>query len=313
MNKRVYGIIGIRAKHANWNADFSGFPKSTGDGDFFGSDKALKYPMKKMWENNGEKVLYTKSMILAGEDYRPRTLKERYEQIHETELRSKKGKDAGTPKKEVLENLFNSVDVKQFGATFAEEGNNFGITGAVQISQGFNKYENMSVEEQPILSPFGRIKDGENTDQSSLGTKITANEAHYFYHFVVNPRTYKDYADMGVTEGYTEADYNRFKEASLISATAFNTNSKVGCDNEFTLFVEVEEGVYLPDLTSFVSVDELEGDRREIFLDLELLEKIESKVKSIEIYYNDALLDIKGNIPKGVKCFNIFTKEKIGE
>lgn len=314
MNKRVYGIIGIRAKHANWNADFSGFPKSTGDGDFFGSDKALKYPMKKMWENNGEKVLYTKSMILVGEDYRPRTLKERYEYIHDTELKAKKGKEAGTPKKEVLENLFGSVDVKQFGATFAEEGNNFGITGAVQISQGFNKYENMSVEEQPILSPFGRIKDdNKNTDQSSLGTKITANEAHYFYHFVVNPRTYKEYVEMGVTDGYTETDYNKFKEASLISATAFNTNSKVGCDNEFTMFVEVEEGVYLPDLTSFVTIDELEGDRREISLNLELLEKIESKVKSIEIYYNDALLEIKGNILKDVKYFNIFTKERIGE
>lgn len=313
MNKRIYGIIGIRAKHANWNANFSGFPKSTGDGDFFGSDKALKYPMKKMWENNGEKVLYTKSMILVGEDYRPRTLKERYEQIHNTELKSKKGKEIGTSKKEVLENLFNSVDVKQFGATFAEEGNNFGITGAVQISQGFNKYENMSVEEQPILSPFGRIKDGENTDQSSLGTKITANEAHYFYHFVVNPKTYKDYMDLGVTEGYTENDYNKFKEAALISATAFNTNSKVGCDNEFTLFIEVEEGVYLPDLTSFISVDELDGDKREISLNLNILEKIELKVKSIEIYYNDTLLEIKGEIPKNVKYFNIFTRERIGE
>ena len=312
MNRRVYGIIGIRAKHANWNADFSGFPKSTGDGDFFGSDKALKYPMKKMWENNGEKVLYTKSMILVEEDYRPRTLKERYEQIHNSELKAKKGKAAGTPKKEVLENLFNSVDVKQFGATFAEEGNNFGITGAVQISQGFNRYENMSVEEQSILSPFGRLKDGEkNTDQSSVGTKITANEAHYFYHFVVNPVTYKDYVELGVTEGYTREDYNKFKEASLMSATAFNTNSKVGCDNEFAMFVEVEEGVYLPDLTSFVSIDELEGDRRGITLNLELLERIKSRVKVIEIYYNDSLLEVKGNIPNLAEYYNIFTRERI--
>ena len=183
----------------------------------------------------------------------------------------------------------------------------------MQISQGFNKYENMTVEEQQILSPFGRIKENGNTTQSSLGTKITANEAHYFYHFVVNPRAYKDYIDLGVTQGYTEIDYNKFKEASLISATAFNTNSKVGCDNEFTLFVEVEKGVYLPDLTSFVTIGELDGERREISLNLELLEKIGTKVKSIEIYYNDALLEIKGNIPKSVKYFNIFTKEKIGE
>ncbi|KAI0989463.1 hypothetical protein GJ496_004571 [Pomphorhynchus laevis] len=42
---------------ANWNADFTGYPKTTSDGNIFGSDKALKYPMKKMWENNGEKIL----------------------------------------------------------------------------------------------------------------------------------------------------------------------------------------------------------------------------------------------------------------
>ena len=47
MNKRVYGVIGISSIMANWNADFSGYPKSLSDGTVFGSDKALKYPMKK--------------------------------------------------------------------------------------------------------------------------------------------------------------------------------------------------------------------------------------------------------------------------
>ena len=56
MDKRVYGVIGILSKMANWNADFTGYPKTTSDGETFGSDKALKYPMKKMWENQGKKV-----------------------------------------------------------------------------------------------------------------------------------------------------------------------------------------------------------------------------------------------------------------
>ena len=47
MNKRVHGILGISSIMANWNADFSGYPKTTSDGLVFGSDKALKYPMKK--------------------------------------------------------------------------------------------------------------------------------------------------------------------------------------------------------------------------------------------------------------------------
>ena len=52
MNKRIYGILGISSVMGNWNADFSGYPKSTTDGNIFGSDKALKYPMKKMWDRH---------------------------------------------------------------------------------------------------------------------------------------------------------------------------------------------------------------------------------------------------------------------
>ena len=48
MDKRVYGVLGISSIMANWNADFTGYPKSTQNGDVYGSDKALKYPMKKM-------------------------------------------------------------------------------------------------------------------------------------------------------------------------------------------------------------------------------------------------------------------------
>ena len=83
MKKRVYGVIGISSIMANWNADFSGYPKTTSEGMTFGSDKALKYPMKKMWDNEGKKVLYIKSMRISkdGTALIPRTLKERYEQI----------------------------------------------------------------------------------------------------------------------------------------------------------------------------------------------------------------------------------------
>ena len=61
MMNRVYGVIGIKSRMANWNADFTGRPKTTSDGKVFGSDKAFKYPIKKMWESEGKKVLYVKS------------------------------------------------------------------------------------------------------------------------------------------------------------------------------------------------------------------------------------------------------------
>ena len=133
MEKRVYGILGISSIMSNWNADFSGEPKSISNGRIFGSDKAFKYPMKKMWENQGEKVLYIKSLKIEKGALIPKTLKERYEQLF-----PEKKLDKNTETIEVIKNLFKAIDVKNFGATFAEEGNNISITGAVQIGQGFN-------------------------------------------------------------------------------------------------------------------------------------------------------------------------------
>lgn len=32
MDKRVFGVLGIVSRMSNWNADFSGYPKTTSDG-----------------------------------------------------------------------------------------------------------------------------------------------------------------------------------------------------------------------------------------------------------------------------------------
>ena len=195
MNKRVYGVLGISSIMANWNADFSGYPKSMSDGTVFGSDKALKYPMKKMWDNEGKKVLYIKSMKFSEKDGSlvPKSMKERYEEIFEIkDLKEEK------ETKQILRNLMLAVDVKNFGATFAESVAkvNVSITGAVQFGQGFNKYEGTVAEEQQILSPFRDSSKESKTDEeaknSTLGTKITSNEAHYFYPFVINPMAYRE-------------------------------------------------------------------------------------------------------------------------
>ena len=316
MDKRVYGVLGISSIMANWNADFTGYPKTTSDGTTFASDKALKYPMKKMWDNSGDKVLYIKSMKFStnkkGEvQLVPRALKERYEQIFDVDD-LKKCKDS----KEVLSNLFNAVDVKNFGATFAEEGNNISITGAVQIGQGFNKYEDTTPEEQQILSPF---RDGskdnakpnsEEAKNSTLGTKIVSNEAHYFYPFTINPLAYKEFVGLGVTDGYTEEDYKEFKKTSIVSATSFATNSKVGCENEFALFVETEEDLYLPNLSQYISFAKGEDKNIIEIKCSDLINSVANKIKVIEIYYNPYTTELKSDV-KGAKTYNIFTQEDV--
>lgn len=308
MNKRVYGVLGISSIMANWNADFTGYPKTISTGEIFGSDKAFKYPMKKQWDNNGEKVLYIKSMILSKDkdavSLVPRTLKERYEYLFGIEDLSK-CKDVS----EVLKNLFTAVDVKNFGATFAEAKMNISITGAVQFGQGFNKYPESEAQEQQILSPF---KDGTDADakNSTLGTKIVSDEAHYFYPFVINPHAYDEFVKLGVTDGYTEGDYLQFKDTSLSSATAFATNSKEGCENEFGLFVETELNLYLPNLTEYIEFEKGE-DKNTISIHLrDLLEDVKSKVLNIEVYYNPHTTMIDCDL-SDVHYYHIVTRKEV--
>ena len=284
--KRAYGVIGIRAIMSNWNADFTGRPKTTSEGEIFGSDKALKYPMKRMWSDEGRKVMYLKSYIEDKDgSLRPKTLKERYEELF--------GKlDKKTPTKEVLKNLFECIDIKNFGATFAEEGQNISITGAVQIGQGFNKFENTNVEIQDILSPFSdgkKVKSGEDVNQSTLGTKIMVDEAHYFYGFSVNPKNYDEYKDIiDDFEGYNEKDFEEFKRVAKSAVTRFATNSKFGCDNEFALFIEYEDEKYLPDLSEYIKFD---SKKREV--DLSDIEKLAGDDAKVEVYADTLKLKVK--------------------
>ena len=292
--KRVYGIIGVKAKMANWNADFTGRPKSISNGDIFGSDKALKYPMKKMWLNENKKVMYIKSWK---DDVTPNKLGERYELLFE-KIDKKK-----TLTKDVMKNLFDCVDVKNFGATFAEEGQNISITGAVQFGQGFNKFDDTNIEVQDILSPFAdSTKEG--AKQSTLGTKTTVDEAHYFYGFSINPKAYDEYKNIIENSEYKKEDYEEFKKVALHSATAYSTNSKFGCENEFALFVECkDEDCYLPDLSDYI---EFNSDERSIDLS-NIEDMIKDKYENVEIYYNPYKLKVNTSL----NSYNIFTQEKL--
>jgi len=296
--KRVYGVIGIKAKMANWNADFTGRPKSTSNGDIFGSDKALKYPMKKMWLNEDKNVLFIKSWKDEKGSIVPNKLGERYANLFETIDKK------NTTTNEVLKNLFKCIDVKSFGATFAEEGQNISITGAIQFGQGFNKYDDTNIEVQDILSPFADSTK-EDAKQSTLGTKVTVDEAHYFYGFSINPKAYDEYKLLLKDfEGYSEDDYKEFKKVALTSATAYSTNSKFGCENEFALFVECkEDDIYLPDLSDYIEFD---SDKRSIDLS-KVEELIKNKFEKVEVYFNPFKLEVNTTLDK----LNIFTGEKL--
>lgn len=120
------------------------------------------------------------------------------------------------------------------------------------------------------------------------------------YPFSVNPNNYDIYTEMieGL-EGYTQEAYHKFKNACLIAATAFNTNSKVGCENELALFVECKENskLYLANLDQYISF--VKGEEKDL-IDLstltEILEnpEVSKEIENVELYYNPYTTELKG-------------------
>lgn len=288
-NNRVYGAVGISSINSNWNADFTGRPKTLSTGEIFGSDKAFKYPIKKMWENEGKKVIYVKSYKTEKGKLQPLVLNERYEKVFGKKL------DDKTESKEVLKNLFSAEDVINFGATFAEKKQNISITGAVQVMQGMNLYDQTEIEVQDILSPF-RNSNKEEADAASLGKKITVNEAHYLYGFTINPQNYDIYNDIVDNfEGYTVEAYENFKRGCLLGATALNTNSKSGCENEFAIFIKLKEDskLYFPNIGEYIKFYKEDKSVYDLSKLGEFLESHSDDIESVDVYCNKFNTEIK--------------------
>lgn len=295
MKKRVYGIIGVSSLMSNWNADFTGNPKSTLDGRIFGSDKALKYSFRKLWNDQGRKVLYFKT--LKKDNLQPMELDEKYEELFGEGEKSGSKKAKGDKELIVLSNLFNTVDGKQFGITFpSKKYSQFSVTGAVQIKQGFNFYKN-TVNIQDVLSPF-KNSNNKDADNSSIGKMIFTDETHYFYPFIINPMAYKEYEKLGLTNGYTEEDYKLFKETALKSVTALNSASKFGCSNEFALFIETDEFLDMPVIDRFLSYEKRTNESKaKIKFNLNsVLELYKKDIKKVEVYYNPDFIEFKTDL-----------------
>lgn len=327
MKKRVYGVTGVRSIASNWNADFDNYPKAFSDGQIFGSSQAFKYTMKKLWDENDELVFCLKSRKWKIEKKGnkilvPRSLKERYEYL----FPDKELKDSDS--EEILKNLFQSIDFKNFGTAFTEGSGDISFKGAVQFGTGFNHYEECEVHEQGIQSEFrnpnGKTEkdtsdDGEKNikenEQTSLGSRIVTSEAHYFYPFSINPNAYKEHIDLGVTEGYTEEDYMKFKEAALTCATAYDSDAKKGCENEFAMFVECDSSLILKNLTEYIRFEkgdpEDKNSKNKIIISTERkLKKKMKKIKSIEIYYDTYDTEIVTDL-ENVKYYDVDTLEEV--
>ena len=98
--KRVFGCTVIKAINSNYNADFSGQPRTLPSGVVYATDKTLKYSCKNYIRTvyPTEKVFYFKSL---NENMNPISLNECYKKYFGDFPKKVKGKEASVKKEPI--------------------------------------------------------------------------------------------------------------------------------------------------------------------------------------------------------------------
>jgi CRISPR-associated protein Csh2 len=311
-NNRVYGCVIVKAINANYNADFNGLPRRLkSDGSFYATDKSFKWLVRNYIKKNyeSEKVLFTKQF---DEEFSVLTLKQAYEKLDK--------------KDNTLSTLLECIDVRLFGATLADAGNNLSLHGCVQVNHATDLYGKGKVYTDEILSPFATKEgDGNNT----IGAMSKATEAHYIHNFSINPKNLSSWENVIKKEDakkeksslddekentlklLSQNDINILKNSFNNAATFYDSHSKSGVENELSIYVTLNEDsiLTLPNFAQFITFKKGENGEKNSFDISELIKylaKHNEDIASIDIYYIEELTNlIFDNQNSEIKIFDL--------
>lgn len=296
-SKRIFGAAIIKAINANYNADFSGQPRTLPDGVVYATDKALKYAIKNFLKENysSEKVFYFKRF---NEDFIPYSLDDAFAVAFPE---NKDEKD----RKIIAKDLLSCIDIRLFGATFAKKSktNNVAISvhGPVQITHGVNIWHENNFYSEQIMSPFRNPNEkSEDNTATTLGRQSRLHEGHYLHHFSVNPKNLEEITKLAGPETKTlsSEDITKLKEALQKGVTYYDSTAKAGCENELLVWVTLkpESKLVLPNFTQLMKLGKEKVDGK-VQLDLSALKEVvqenASEIESVEIYLNKASIEIQ--------------------
>ncbi|HOI27214.1 MAG: type I CRISPR-associated protein Cas7 [Paludibacteraceae bacterium] len=298
-NNRVYGAAVVKAVNSNYNADFSGQPRTLPNGVVYATDKAYKYTCKNYMKDvfSGEKIFYFKSL---NANLNPLSLDETYKKYF-GEF-PKKGKDV--IKSEVAKNLLSCLDIRLFGATFAGEAN-ISLHGPVQVNHGVNIWKENNIYTEQITSPFSNKSNDPEVEKgmTTIGRQSKLEEGHYLHHFSINPGNLKDIIAVAAdgAQKLTEEDIEKLKEAMRRGATWYDSASKAGCENEMLVWVQLNENSknVLPNFTTLIDLKDEKKEGKYVYDFTKLkaeLDKLSSDIKSVEVYYNKQTILLE-NLP----------------
>ena len=306
-NKRVYGCVVVKAINANYNADFNGLPRRLkSDGSFYATDKSFKWLVRNYIKKNheNEKVLFTKQF---DDKFSVLTLKQAYEKLDK--------------KDNTLSTLLECIDVRLFGATLADAGNNLSLHGCVQVNHATDLYGKGKVYTDEILSPFATKEgDGNNT----IGAMSKATEAHYIHNFSINPKNLSSWKNVIKKEKsllddgqetslklLSQSDVAILKNSFNNAATFYDSHSKSGVENELSIYVTLNENsiLTLPNFAQFITFKKGENGEKNSF-DIsgliKYLTKHDEEIASIDIYYIEELTTLVfDNQNSKIKIFDL--------
>ena len=334
-NHRIFGCALVKAVNSNYNADFSGQPRTLPSGVVYATDKALKYSIKnylKEFYPKEEFVFYFKRINHAKkEDAVPFSLIEAFcaknPQLAEIVVPKKKKSTSETEeessdegkltvrlkasKPEVAKALLDCIDIRLFGATFAMKGSDkkdnvaLSIHGPVQITHGVNIWHENNFYSEQIMSPFRNPNENsEDNSATTLGRQSRLHEGHYLHHFSVNPKNLEDITELAGkdTKALSADDIAKLKEALQKGVTYYDSAAKAGCENELLVWVTLksESKLVLPNFTQLMKMEK-EKVAGKVQLDLSELKTVveanASEIESIEISLNQASIEVK-NAPQ---------------
>jgi len=313
---RVFGCVIVKSINSNYNADFSHQPRTLPNGVVYATDKALKYAVRhyirdiyanKIVEKESKtKILY---YTRKNETGNPLTLDNTFKFFFKefpTKV-DKKGKSS-IDKEEMLKQLLSFWDVRVFGCTYAGE-TNISIHGTAQINHGINIWKENNIFSEQIKSAFA---DGEDAEMTTLGRQSKLQEGHYLHHFSVNPKN----LDGKIHDVSLETDdVEKLKEGFRKGVTYYDSASKAGTDNEFLLWVKLNETskTVLPNFTNLLKLDKNTQGKIEIDLTdfTTVFEKNKTEIETVEIYYLPESVIIKGAPTVKIKMYDLTSGSEV--
>jgi len=305
--KRIFGAAIVKSINSNYNADFSGQPRTLPNGIAYATDKAFKYAVKNYLKNVFDETIFVFKSFT--EDVKPRTLDENFlnkfgefpRKILTKEI-AKKGKTEiqeveVTDRLGIAKKLLSCLDVRLFGATYAGE-ENISIHGPVQVNHGINIWVENYIFSEQIMSPYRNSGEGSiDSEASTLGRQFKLQEGHYLHHFSINPRNIEWYGKQG-SQLLSDKDIEKLKEAMSRGVTWYDSSSKAGSENEALIWITLKENskLVLPNLTQLV---EIKPDKRDgkVVLDCTKLKskitEVKAEIETIEIAFNESSITIE--------------------